>query len=343
MIPPVEDSVLQDNPEFAALYTTLTSVILNPDGSTRKDPAAKKRAAVKKQLDGYRLKAAKEHLLINAIATATPKAETPKPAAPTLRRTTRSQQAQLAPSPELPQPLLDLLLLLPPILSPSSSSIPPDQVTLLLTSPPLSQLPQHLPALASAVSTSLHASAVQLARIANPQTNPSFLHRAIPSLPAQASTLQDTLASRKANLTRSRLASATSVSLLLDAQIIVIAKLLKSLEAKHGPVARSLEYRITEVALEAEEQRLKNALGLVQARKEVYTPEAIRALRGYGNHLRDAKARLGERVNHLRAELEEYAADKGKEKVMREMGRVYKDMGRQVEEVRGDLERLGRA
>jgi hypothetical protein len=33
----------------------------------------------------------------------------------------------------------------------------------------------------------------------------------------------------------------------------------------------------------------------------------------------------------------------GKEKVMREMARVYRDMSRQVEEVRSDLERLGRA
>jgi hypothetical protein len=33
----------------------------------------------------------------------------------------------------------------------------------------------------------------------------------------------------------------------------------------------------------------------------------------------------------------------GKEKVMREMARVYRDMGRQVKEVRGDLERLGEA
>lgn len=48
MIPPIDDLVLQQNPEFAALYTTLTTVILNPDASTRKDPKAKKRAAVRK-------------------------------------------------------------------------------------------------------------------------------------------------------------------------------------------------------------------------------------------------------------------------------------------------------
>ncbi len=47
MLPPVEDAVLRNNPDFAALYTTLTTVILNPDGSTKAGAAAKERAAIK--------------------------------------------------------------------------------------------------------------------------------------------------------------------------------------------------------------------------------------------------------------------------------------------------------
>lgn len=47
MLPPVEDAVLQNNPDFAALYATLTTVILSPDGSTKNDPAAKERDAVR--------------------------------------------------------------------------------------------------------------------------------------------------------------------------------------------------------------------------------------------------------------------------------------------------------
>lgn len=47
MLPPIEDAILQNNPEFSALYTTLTSVVLNPDGSTKNDPAAKDRKAVR--------------------------------------------------------------------------------------------------------------------------------------------------------------------------------------------------------------------------------------------------------------------------------------------------------
>jgi hypothetical protein len=47
MLPPVDDAVLQSNPDFAALYTTLTSVVLNANGSTKAEPNAKERNAVR--------------------------------------------------------------------------------------------------------------------------------------------------------------------------------------------------------------------------------------------------------------------------------------------------------
>jgi len=47
MLPPVEDAVLQHNPEFATLYKTLTTSLLNFDGSTKNDPAMKERNAVR--------------------------------------------------------------------------------------------------------------------------------------------------------------------------------------------------------------------------------------------------------------------------------------------------------
>lgn len=48
MFPPVDEAVLQSNPNFALLYTKLTKAVLNPDGTTKDSPAAKERAAVKK-------------------------------------------------------------------------------------------------------------------------------------------------------------------------------------------------------------------------------------------------------------------------------------------------------
>lgn len=44
MLPPVDDAVLQQNPEFAALYAKLTLSALNSDGSSQNDSAKERRA-----------------------------------------------------------------------------------------------------------------------------------------------------------------------------------------------------------------------------------------------------------------------------------------------------------
>ena len=105
----------------------------------------------------------------------------------------------------------------------------------------------------------------------------------------------------------------------------------------------------------AQRQEAEAEVTLWIARRDTYTPEAAQALANYASHLRDAKGRLNEAIHTLRGELEAYGIDAGeggtgdaakgggKEKVMREMARVYRDMNRQIEEVRADLDRLGRA
>ncbi|KAI0394601.1 hypothetical protein F5Y17DRAFT_427409 [Xylariaceae sp. FL0594] len=72
MLPPVDDTILKENPRFADLYKTLIIENLNPDGTTRDeaDPTAGQRNAVREELKAYRLKAARLGLLRNAIETA---------------------------------------------------------------------------------------------------------------------------------------------------------------------------------------------------------------------------------------------------------------------------------
>lgn len=157
-------------------------------------------------------------------------------------------------------------------------------------------------------------------------------------------------------MTTARLKAATVLTSLLQSHAAVLGQLIRILEAKHGPIARSLEFRATEVMLAAQRQETEAETALWQARRDVYTPEVARALGNYMGHLRDARGRLGEAIRNLRAELEAYGVEgnsgqgqdegrgrKTKEKTMREMARVYKEMGRQVDEVKADLERLGRA
>ncbi|KAL2687572.1 hypothetical protein Neosp_005133 [[Neocosmospora] mangrovei] len=344
--PPVDDAVLQNNPDFSNLYNKLTNVILNPDGSTKEDPAAKERAVVREELDRRRLISAKHHILTRAVATATPSTPPATKASSRLRAPqnqqqpdTRSQQA-----PTLPEPLLDLLLVLPPLLDASIPPLPQDTLELLFAHPPLSDLETLLPSLAPLIASNLRSSALGLARIAHPTTNPSYLHRHIASLPSTLSSLRSDLTAAETDLSTHRLRSLATLTSLLQAASQALSILIRALEAKHGVVARSLEIRAAEVSLHARRYDAEVAIAASSVRRAVYSPEAIAALKNYGAHLRDAKNRGEERVRGLTAELGEYGVGveggEGKERMMREMSRVYREMGRQMEDVRGDLDRL---
>lgn len=291
----------------------------------------------------HRLKAAKRQLLIDAIATAHP-AEPTKPAARRARAVSRPE-----PSTELPPELLDLLLLLPPLLT-AATPLTVESTNLLLSHPPLSSLATLLPHLSPLVSTTLQHSAAQLARLANPNTNPSYVHRAIPALPTHITSQQRALVSHSASLSSSRHATANALTRLLAIHAAARTACARALEAKHGGVARSLELRAGAVSVGARRGAAEVGAALWAARAEVYKPEAVAALAAYARHLKDGRARLGENIRSLEGELRAYGVgteaddeDTGKERTMKEMARVYRDMERQIEEVRTDLERLGRA
>ncbi|KAL3960456.1 hypothetical protein ACCO45_005573 [Purpureocillium lilacinum] len=120
MLPPLDDQVLRDNPEFARLYSTLTNVVLNLDGTTKHDQEEKKRTAVRKELDEYRLADVKQRLLTHAIATASP----PESRASVARSITEPGQRLregVSAVAEVPELLLDLLLVLPQLLEAEKS------------------------------------------------------------------------------------------------------------------------------------------------------------------------------------------------------------------------------
>lgn len=359
MLPPVEEIVLQSNPEFAALYSTLSTVILNADGTTKNDPSAKERQAVRKvgrfsfritgltclqmidqvsqELDKHRLQTARQHLVAQALSTATP----PEPKAPLRRAKPQLRQDTTS---DLPEPLLDLLLLLPALLT-SSEDLSAENTKLLLSNPPFSSLNCLLPDLAKLVSSNIQSTAVLLARISNPTTNPSFLHRSIPNIPSHVRTLSSTIEDDKVALSKARFSAANSLVDLLQKHTQALISLIRSLEAKHGGVARSLEFRAAEVALLAQRGEVDAEVALWNARKSIYTPDIVDALHNYASHLKDGQMRLGETVRTLQMELDEYGlggVDEGKERTMREMARVYGEMGRQLDEIKEDLRRLRR-
>ncbi|KAI1490912.1 hypothetical protein F5X96DRAFT_513823 [Biscogniauxia mediterranea] len=397
MLPPINEDVLGKNPEFAKVYKTITGSLLNPDGSTKGDAAAEKRDQVREELKAHRLKATRLHLLREAIATADPRRtpasapESSQPPERTSRRTkSRAQSSAVATTtttinsqttPVLPPELCDLLLMIPVFLS-KASSMPPDRLALLLGNPPFTHLPTYFPQLAALVSARLARQASTLARLLHPNTNPSYIHRSIPSLHATAAALLAHLAERKAALSQARLQTAHALTRHLARHAAALALVLRGLEAKHGPAARATELRAEEARVDARAWALACEALLWDTRREVYPPEARAALENYRRHLRDARRRLADGVNTRKAELRDYGVvvgdgddddnddnnnhdhdaddgigkegdgdgsgggagaggNKSKERTMREMARVWREMDTRLKEVRADLARLG--
>ncbi|KAG6360709.1 hypothetical protein INS49_011774 [Diaporthe citri] len=340
MLPPVEEAVLQNNPEFAALYSTLTTAILNPDGTTKDDKShvAKERGAVREELDTHRLVSAKHHLLAQTVSSAV----APEPA-----RSTAKSATKAVPRPsELPEPLLDLLLLLPPLLTcPEEPAA--ETLQLLLANPPLSSLDELVPDLASLVSSNLQSSAVQISRAAFPATNPSFIHRQVPSLARRIAELSSDLQRQSDSLADARLSATGAVNQLLQKQTEILVLLIRSLEAKHGGIARSLEHRAADVSLEAQLGQANAETALWNVRKNVYSPEVREALENYSVHLRDGQLRLREAMRTAQVELQDYgvavdgrAGDPRRERALREAARVHRETRRQIEDAQNDLSRL---
>ncbi|KAI0099108.1 hypothetical protein GGR51DRAFT_399366 [Nemania sp. FL0031] len=391
MIPPVDDHVLRNNPRFEKLYNTITASILNPDGSTKIDPSAKQRDAVCQELKAYRLKAARVHLLGAAISTAIP-SQTPQPAKqqqdeePKQKQYQHNRRAKSRPQPppqtqpsSLPPDLVELLILIPPFLN-NASTLPPSFVTLLLTSPPFTSLPTLFPQLLGIVSTRLTLQAKALARVISPSTNPSYIHRIIPSLPAIANALVSDLAASKTQLSRARLAATATLTRHLQQHTEALALLLGALEAKHGPVATSSELRAADARHGAREWALAAEALLWDTRRRTYPPEARAALAHYLQHLGDAGRRLEDGARVREAELADYgvdvdrlthqhdnnsnddrghdgvggnsrprrtrgrrgtaSVDENKERTMREIARVWREMETRLGEIQGDLHRL---
>ncbi|KAI1134289.1 hypothetical protein F5Y05DRAFT_237279 [Hypoxylon sp. FL0543] len=362
MLPPIDEAVLKNNPEFERLYKTVTSSLLNADGSTKSnDPAAKKRDAVRDELRAHRLKATKRHLLRCAIGAAAAPETSANSVAPSKQQQQQQQQQQhrrIRSMPQnqqprtsvsaLPPEILDLLLLLPPFLS-NASSMPNSSLTLLLSRPPFSELNNLFPTLTATLSTTLTQQANALARVVNPHTNPSYIHRSIPTLASTTTALQASVSNSSNSLSRSRQRATHDLVTHLSLHARALAQLVRILESKHGPAARSAELRAADAGLETQIWALAAEALLWDSRSTVYPPKAQRALANYRRHLGDARMRLADAIRVRETELGDYGipvvegerGDEGKERTMREMARVWREMETRLNEVRGDLDRLG--
>lgn len=256
-------------------------------------------------------------------------------------------------SSQLPPELLDLLILLPQFLG-RSRTTGQAELELVLSNPPFSNFPALLPQLAAVISSHLVGQASSLARTLHPTTNPSFLHRSIPQLFPTTQTLLATIASTRATLSARRLSATSSLVSHLNQHTDALVLLLRALEAKHGPSARSTTLRASEASLEAQLWAATLNLMLWEMRAVVYPPESQSALRNYRRHLRDTQMQLHNKMRTREQELAEYgvgvgveegglgiiSSDEAREHKFREMARVWKEMESRLKEVRKDLARL---
>lgn len=181
----------------------------------------------------------------------------------------------------------------------------------------------------------------------NPTTNASFLHRHIASIPSHIATLTSAASQSTSHLATARLTTANALVRLLDQHALALAHLIRALESKHGPVARSLELRGTEASLDAKRGETDAAAALWGVRAGVYTPEVRGALANYAAHLGDGTRRLREAVRAAEGELVEYGVgeeegdgDGARERRFREIARAHRDARRGIEEAKRDLTRL---
>ncbi|KAK6955279.1 hypothetical protein Daesc_002912 [Daldinia eschscholtzii] len=362
MLPPIDEAVLKQNPDFDRLYKTLTGSLLNPDGSTRSnDPAAKKRDAVHNQQQQQQ----QQQLVPNQ----TPGRARTAPLRLILHLNYNYHNNNTYPNliDERDQDLkhrhkyLHKPRLRPPkfltyssYCRPSSRILPlyrPPALALLLSRPPFSHLPSLFPVLTATISTTLSRQAGSLARVLNPHTNPSYIHRSVPALASTTTALLSTISSSSLALSHARQRAAYDLASHLSQHAAILAQLVRVLESKHGPAARSAELRAEEANLSVRAWALAAEALLWDARRAVYPPEARRALTNYKRHLGDARMRLADTLRVRQAELEDYGViptekrgqcgeQSSKERTMREMARVWREMESRLNEVKGDLDRL---
>ncbi|KAH7021336.1 uncharacterized protein B0I36DRAFT_388065 [Microdochium trichocladiopsis] len=417
MLPPADQGVLPANPDFAKVYRRLTGSLLNSDASSRDHTQDDKRAAVREELKAHRIEVIKHQILKQAIAQAVPQQDKPSSsslqqqptAIPSSRanrsshQTARVRLTSSENSPSMPQDLVDLLTLLPPFLS-TAPSLPAHSLATLLSNPPFTHLQPYFPQITALLSANLSKQASTLAKAVYPTTNPSFIHRHIPSLAITAETLTSTLADGKRQLSHLRISTAHLLAESYLAQHLQgITFLIGLLEAKHGAVssiaaaeqggavaaAGQPQQPQTQVlhaqatALEAQHWSLASRALLAHAVDVVYPADARVALANYKRHLAGARMRVLDASVVKEAELRDYGVmlggggaynddedglsggggggggmrgnrkrdsiaggggggDETKERTMREIARVYREIEGRMREVRRDLKRLGR-
>ena len=184
-----------------------------------------------------------------------------------------------------------------------------------------------------------------LARIHSPTTNASYLHRSIPKLPPAIETQLSTLSDQKSDLASRRLALVSKVTTLLSLHHLATTLSILHLEqTKHGLLSRHLKSKTEVLSLTAQSLAHSALEKKIKGEKTVYGEDAKSALSEYVRTLRDGRERLKERKGQAERVLWGYGVGREgsgeKERTMREIARVYRELQKEIREVGRDVGRL---
>jgi len=118
-------------------------------------------------------------------------------------------------------------------------------------------------------------------------------------------------------------------------------------QSVHGSVSRHIKAHSELLSLSAQSLNYQVKEKAIRGEKMVYTDQVKNALQEYVRNLRDGRERLRERKKGAERVLWGYGVGRTeeegggeKEKIMREIAKVYGELVREVAEVRRDVEKL---
>lgn len=202
-----------------------------------------------------------------------------------------------------------------------------------------------LPHISTIIASHLHTRALLLSRILSPTTNPSYLHRTIPKVCPMVNNLQTQITNQTAALAKRRISLVNKTLQVVEQYQRAIELTVSHLEqTTHGTFSEHIKAKSEYISVQALSVSLLVKEKETSARQLVYTKQVQRALGNYAQHLRVEKERINERTREAERILWGYGVgrDDGgeKEKVMREIARMYGIMKDEIESVERDVGRL---
>ncbi|KAF2447247.1 hypothetical protein P171DRAFT_519532 [Karstenula rhodostoma CBS 690.94] len=305
MLPPVDNSTLERNPNFDVLYKDLCARKLNPDGSTRDTKKQRLHGEIRQSLTTYRTNLHTSQILTRTLSTLPSR------------------------SPTLPQDLHSPIDL---VTAQLTGQIPPSDRDILAADTQF--FLSNIDIISSALSDQLATTATLLCKIADSKaTTPIDELRLKAEEIRSAATLDlpKELAASKVHLANSAHTLLTLHLSLLQTSILILER------TQHGALARATSTHADHIAARA---TLLSLQAKIHTHAHPPPAEFVRALRNFRTEQGSSEARLKDREGLARRTLELYG--RAGERGMRDLAGRKEVLLGEIRRVEGEIEGLER-